>query len=117
LQSAVLPKKKAFFPIFAECARLQNIALLFSIEFRQVDESTYFISTSDGVSASQLFLKSETARRKLLAEICSKVAPWVHFHTGASCKSSLLGQTDPRLIRLALIYALERKNFSINGTV
>jgi hypothetical protein len=89
-------------------ARLQKFAPMFEIDFHQVNEKGYALSTHDGVNASEVSLPAAIAHRRLLVEISSRAAKWVHFHLGMSCRDSLLGQSDARLERIAALFVLDR---------
>ena len=102
--------KKTFTPLTPDdAARLEKIAPMFDIQFRQVDGETYRLNALDGNGGSEVLLASATAHRRLLAEICARAAPWVHFHLGVSCRDSLLrDQSVARLARVVELYARDR---------
>lgn len=101
--------QKTTFPLAsADAARLEEIAPLFNIDFRQIDQNTYALKAFGGKQGSEVLLRVAIAHRRLLAEISERAAKWVHFHLGESCRNSLLGQCDARLSRVAVLYALNR---------
>lgn len=108
---AIYPKKASLSLTSDDETRLQKIAPLFNIEFRQIDEETYVLSTNDGEHSREFSLPVAKAHRRLFMEISSRAARWVHFHLGASCRDSLLGQSDARLERIAALYALDRSSW------
>lgn len=92
-----------------EQARLQMLAPGFDIQFAQVDNKTYRINALDGNGGREVILPAAMAHRRLLAEICARAAPWVHFHLGVSCRDSLLrDQSVARLARVVELYARDR---------
>lgn len=106
-----LPNNRLF-PLTAEDkTRLQNLAPLFDIDFRQIDEQTCGLRTMSaaGVGASEVELPASLAHRRLLSEICEKTLPWIHFHLAESCRDSLLGRSDANLARIAQLYTKDRK--------
>lgn len=103
-----LPKNRLF-PLTAEDkTRLQNLAPLFDIHFRKIDEQTYVLRTTAGAGALELELPASLAYRRLLSEICEKTVHWIHFHLQESCRDSLLGRSDANLARVAELYARHR---------
>ena len=92
----------------ADEARLEKFAPLFDIDFQKVDAHTYALQACGGEQGSDVLLPVAIAHRRLLAEISERAVKWVHFHLGQSCRSSLLGQGDARLSRVAELYALNR---------
>ena len=114
---AIYPKKASFSLTSDDETRLQIIAPLFNIEFRQIDEKTYVLSTNDGVHSCNVSLPAAKAHRRLFMEISARAAKWVHFHLGVSCRDSLLGQSDARLERIAALYALDHDTSrpNVNG--
>lgn len=88
---AIYPKKASLSLTSDDETRLQEFAPLFNIEFRQIDEKTYVLSTNDGVRSCNVSLPAAKAHRRLFMEICSRAAKWVHFHLGVACRDSLLG--------------------------
>ena len=104
-----LPKNRLF-PLTAEDkTRLQNLALLFDIHFRKLDEQTYVLKTTAGAHALEVKLSASLAYRRLLSESCEKTVSWIHFHFQESCRDSLLGRRDANLARVAVLYARDRK--------
>lgn len=104
-----LPKNRLF-PLTAEDKiRLQNLAPLFDIHFRRLDEQTYVLRTTAGARALEVELPASLAYRRLLSELCEKTVPWIHFHLEESCRDSLLGRSDGNLARVAVLYARDRK--------
>lgn len=108
MQPSITSDTFAFSLSSADRARLENIALFFGIEFHQVDESNCILRAADEVGGVELKLPAETAHRRLLAEVSSRAAKWVHFHRGSSCRDSLLALSDGRLQRIAVLYILDR---------
>lgn len=90
---AIYPKKASLSLTSDDETRLQEFAPLFNIEFRQIDEKTYVLSTNDGVRSCNVSLLSLPRKRTagLFMEISSRAAKWVHFHLGVACRDSLLG--------------------------
>ncbi|WP_041377714.1 hypothetical protein [Polaromonas naphthalenivorans] len=104
-----LPKNRLF-PLTAEDkTRLQNLAPLFDIHFRKMDEQTCVLRTMAGAGALELKLPASLAYRRLLSELCEKTVPWIPFHLKESCRDSLLGRSDANLARVAVLYARDRK--------
>jgi len=102
--------KKPFFHLTcADEASLRKFAPLFNIQFRQVDESTYGLFELDREHGPEVMLPAALAHRRLFAEISSRAVHWVHFHRGASCRDSLLGQGEIGLKRAAQLYARNRE--------
>ena len=100
-----------------DAARLEKIAPMFDIQFRQVDGETYRLNALDGNGGSEVLLASATAHRRLLAEICARAAPWVHFQLGMSCRDSLLrDQSEARLSRVAELYGRDRDAERLRAT-
>lgn len=92
-----------------DAARLEKIAPMFDIQFHQVDGETYRLGTLDVNDGHEVILPALVAHRRLLAEICARAAPWVHFRLGVSCRDSLLrDQSEARLARVAELYARDR---------
>ena len=105
MQPIVLPKARKFFLTPAENARLLNIAPLFGLRFTQLGGDLFAIrdlSTGEDVIS---LLPSDTAHWRLLSEICSRSAKWLHFHFGQNCRDTLLQNSDARLGRIAELYA------------
>ena len=100
-------QKTSFFLSRADEVRLEKFAPLFDIDFQKVDANSYTLKAS-GAEGSEVLLLAAIAHRRLLAEISERAVRWVHFHLGQSCRSSLLGQGDARLSRVAELYALNR---------
>jgi len=93
----------------AEQARLQILAPKFDIDFHQIDERTYAIKALAENGSREFILPAMVAHRRLLAEVCARAAPWVHFHLGASCRDTLLrAQSEAQLARVAELYARDR---------
>lgn len=107
MQPTVIPKMFSLSLTSAERARLRNIALWFGIEFHRFDPVNYRLSAADGRTGGELVLPEAIAHLRLLAEISSRAAKWIHFHLGVSCRDSLLGLTDDRLKRIAELYTLD----------
>ena len=104
------PPKNRLFPLTAEDkTRLQNLAPLFDIHFRKLDEQTCVLRTTAEADAVDVELPASLAYRRLLSEICEKTVPWIHFHFEESCRDSLLGKSDANLARVAVLYARGRK--------
>lgn len=73
--------KKQFFTLTADDeVRLKTLAPLFDVDFFQMDEPTCVLRTSSGELILAVELPEALAYRRLLAEICSKAAKWLHFH-------------------------------------
>ena len=106
---AVIPKKPFFHLTSTDEASLRKFAPLFDIQFRQVDEATYGLLVLELEHGPEAILPAVLAHRRLFAEISSKAAKWVHFHLGASCRDSLLGQGETGLKRAAELYAKNRE--------
>lgn len=108
--------KKQFFTLTADDGvRLQRIAPLFDIDFSKLDDENYVLRTTAGEVALEVELPSAMAYRRLLAEICSKAAKWVHFHPEVPCRDSLLGRSDANIGRLAELYARDRESSRTHG--
>ena len=105
---ALHTQRTSFSLSIADAARLEKFAPLFDIDFRQIDESTFALKASGGEQGCDVLIPAAIAHRRLLAEISERAVRWVHFHLGQSCRSSLLGQGDARLSRVAELYALNR---------
>lgn len=102
-------EKSSHFLTQTEQARLQMLAPKFNIDFCQVDDETYRLNALDESGGHEVILPARVAHLRLLAEICARAAPWVHFHLGVSCRDSLLrDQSDARLARMAELYARDR---------
>ena len=102
-------KNSSDFLTLAEQARLQKLAPKFDIYFDQVDDETYRLIALGENGGREVILPAEIAHRRLLAEICARAAPWVHFQVGVSCRDSLLrDQSEARLARVAQLYARAR---------
>ena len=102
--------KNRLFPLTSEDkTRLQNLAPLFDIHFRKLDEQTCVLRTTAGARALEVELPASLAYRRLLSELCEKTVPWIHFHFEESCRDSLLGRSDANLARVAVLYARDRK--------
>ena len=102
--------KKQFFTLTADDeVRLRTLAPLFDIDFFQMDEQTCVLRTSSGEPILAVELPEALAYRRLLAEICSKAAKWLHFHLEMSCRDSLLGRSDASLSRVAELFARDRE--------
>lgn len=107
--------KNRLFPLTADDkTRLQNLAPLFDIHFRKIDEKTCVLRTMAGAGALEVELSASLAYRRLLSEICGKTVHWIHFHLDESCRDSLLGRSDANLARVAELYARDRKAARIN---
>lgn len=106
---AVIPKKPFFQLTSADEASLRKFAPCFDIQFRQVDEATYGLRELDREHGPETLLPAALAHRRLFAEISSRAVHWVHFHLGASCRDSLLGQGETGLKRAAHFYARNRE--------
>ena len=96
--------------------RLQNLAPLFDIDFRKIDEQTCALRTTAGANALEVELPASIAYRRLLSEICEKTVPWIPFHLKESCRDSLLGRSDANLARVAVLYARGRDASCDSGT-
>ena len=92
----------------ADCARLEEVAPNFGVEFQQVDEATYRLRSADAGRACDVMLGAEVAHFRLLAEICSRASKWVYFNFEVSPRDSLLRQTDARLMRVASLYRADQ---------
>lgn len=89
-------------------SRLRNLAEKVNIDFIADDDSKYIIRYSGSTNDVAVLHSSDTAHMRLLAEVGSRMAPWVYFNFRVSSRDSLLGLTDARLNRIAELYALER---------
>lgn len=116
MQPTQLLEKKQFSLTSEDNARLRKFAPIFGFEFRQIDDKTYSLQSIDGGSACDVLLSSESAHVRLLNEIGSRAAKWVYFRVGTSCRDSLLGQSDARLMRVAELYVADREANSTQGT-
>lgn len=83
--------------------RLENIAKLFDIEFLPQQNGTVLLRV--GPHPQEYLVSAEKAHVRLFTELCSKTVRWVYFHPKESAITSLLGQTDARLRRIAELYA------------
>ena len=93
----------------SERERLQMLAPKFDVLFDQVDDETYRLIAVGENGGREVILPAAMAYRRLLAEICARAAPWVHFHLGVSCSDSLLrDQSVARLARVVELYARDR---------
>ena len=101
-------QKTSFSLSRADAARLEELAPMFDIDFRQLADSTYALKASGDEHGSDVMLPAAIAHRRLLAEISERAVRWVHFHLGQSCRNSLLGLGDARFSRVAELYALNR---------
>ena len=90
-------------------ARLNEIAHLFEIEFRQIGDDKYLLRDVGDCHFDEVFLRSSVAHKRLLTEICSRCAPWVYFHADESCQDSLLNHSDARLRCIAELYVRDRQ--------
>ena len=106
---ADFPNKPFFHLTHVDEALLRKFAPLFDIQFRQVDEATYGLCAIDLEYGPETMLPIALAHRRLLAEISSRAVHWVHFHLGASCRDSLLGQGETGLKRAAHFYGRNRE--------
>lgn len=88
--------------------RLENVAPLVDIEFRETSDGSYHIRTCSDSFACEQTLPASVAHVRLLMEICERAVHWVHFHLAQSCRDSLLGLTDERIQRVAELYAANR---------
>ena len=102
-------KKPSFYLTPADETLLMEFAPLFDIYFRQVDEATYGLGELDRNDGLETLLPADLAHRRLFAEISSRAVHWVHFHSGTSCRDSLLGQGEIGLKRAALLYHRSRE--------
>jgi hypothetical protein len=102
-------KKPTFYLTPADETLLREFAPLFDIHFRQVDKATYGLRELDQDYQPETILPAFLAHRRLFAEISSRAVHWVHFHLGASCRDSLLGQGETGLKRAAYFYARNRE--------
>lgn len=106
---ATQTKKPSHFLTQDDQAHLQALAPKFDIHFDQVDGETYRLNALDGSGGCEVILPATVAHLRLLAEICARAAPWVHFQVGVSCGDSLLrDQSAARLARVAELYARDR---------
>ena len=105
---AEFPKKTFFHLTSSDEDSLRKFAPLFDIEFCQVDEGKYALRTGDLGDIQEVILPAAVAYRRLFAEISSRAIHWVHFHSGASCRDSLLGQGETVLKRASELYARDR---------
>ena len=85
-------------------ARLEVIAAWFAIEFRPQNDGGYVLRSLLSGANMEVFVPPETAHKRLIAEISSRAAPWIHFHMNASCRNSLLDNSDARLMRIGELY-------------
>ena len=108
MQPNVSPKKTRLSLTSTDCARLEEIALNFGVEFHQIDEATYRLRSDDAGRACDVLLSAEVAHIRLLAEICSRASKWVYFNFEVSPRDSLLRQTDARLMRVASLYRADQ---------
>ena len=106
---ATFTNKPIFHLTSADKASLRNFAPLFDLQFRKVDETTYGLRALDREQGPEIMLPAALAHRRLFAEISSRAIHWVHFHMGASCRDSLLGQGEIGLKRAAHFYDRNRE--------
>lgn len=106
---ATFTNKPIFHLTSADEASLRNFAPLFDLQFRKVDETTYGFRAFDREQGPEIMLPAALAHRRLFAEISSRAIHWVHFHMGASCRDSLLGQGETGLKQAAHLYARNRE--------
>ena len=88
-----------------DTARLEWLAPYFDIAFARTSCGKYELRRLEDHIAGPAALSQDVAHVRLLIELCSRCAPWVYFHFGQSCKTTLLGQTDAKLLRIAQLYA------------
>jgi hypothetical protein len=103
-----IPKNKSLSVLTEDDnVRLRKLAPLFDMQFC-ANGKNFFLSIGNGTERIDVGLPLAVAHLRLLAEICAKAAPWVHFHLAQSCRDSLLHLSDARIERVAQLYARER---------
>lgn len=87
-----------------DTARLEALAPSFAIEFLRTKNADFSLRNTDDPNRPALELSERIAHQRLLTEICSKAAPWVYFHLGEHCATSLLKLNDTQLLRVAELF-------------
>ncbi len=88
-----------------EKARLEEHAEWFGMSLKQERNRQYTLRLAEGSTAREVQLGSESAHLRLLAELCTRTAPWICYAVGDSCAEVYLGHSDFRIRRLAELYA------------
>lgn len=98
-------KRYPFTLSLEEKARLERLAPLFHIDFRVSDCGQITLALRNPYrDSTEVFVDSEHAHIRLLAEVCSRAVNWVYFHVGEPAHISLFSLTDARLARIAELY-------------
>ena len=102
------PRTNTFSLTAFDKQRLEWLAPKFDLELLHDDAKFCTLRQYVGAASIDTPLESAIAHRRLLAEICERAIPWVHFHFSQSCRDSLLNLSDARLSRIAELYARDR---------
>jgi hypothetical protein len=84
--------------------RLENLAPHFNIGFEVQSNLSWSLYPNAHDRTGEIVLNAGIAHRRLLTELCSRAARWLHFALGSSCRDTLLGLSDCRLQRIAQLY-------------
>jgi hypothetical protein len=84
--------------------RLENLAPHFNIGFEVRSNVSWSLYPDACNRTVEIVLDAGIAHRRLLTELCSRAARWLHFALGSSCRDTLLGLSDCRLQRIAQLY-------------
>lgn len=95
--------------------RVLALAPLFDIHCTPADRGLTRIEVRNGRQAFEVVLPEARAPLRVLAELCEKLIPWVYFHEGEHCASSLLRQTDYRLSRLVELYRQRTSSLDVGS--
>ena len=87
-----------------DTARLEALSPSFAIEFLRTKNANFSLRHMDDPNHPALKLSERIAHQRLLTEICSKAAPWIYFHLGEHCATSLLKFNDTQLLRVAQLF-------------
>lgn len=87
-----------------DTARLEALSPSFAIEFLRTGTARFSLRHTDDPNHPASELSERIAHQRLLSEICSKAAPWVYFHLGEHCATSLLKLNETQLLRVAELF-------------
>lgn len=90
-----------------DCARLRRLARLLDICVTGSPDGGMVLSSPTLVTPVNI-ADWHRGHRRLLAEVCERLIPWVTFRLGEPCSRTLLSLSDPRLARVAELYRLWR---------
>jgi hypothetical protein len=99
-----IPARTGFRLTVHDKQRLQNLAPHFNIGFELRSNVSWSLYPNAHDRTGEIVLDADIAHRRLLTEMCSRAARWLHFALGSSCRDTLLGLSDSRLQRIAQLY-------------